>query len=147
MKTKFVFAVLLMAFAFVADAQFRKIPAEVTDSFKIKYPTATRVSWSDKIGSFQAEFKDGEQKIKANFSSKGEWLKEEKKYDYEKLPGQVKDGFTKSKYADWNIKEVVETYDKEEGHGYRVTVRKGDLAKRYLRFAESGQLLNDSMTF
>lgn len=146
MKT-YIFTLLLSICMIGANAQFRKIPAEVTDAFKSKYPSAVKVSWKDRVGSFQAEFKDGGQNIKANFSAQGEWLKDEKKYSFDQLPGAVKDGFRKSKYADWQVKEVIETNDKAEGIGYRVTVRKGEMAKRYLRFATSGQLLNDSLTF
>lgn len=139
--------VCLLMITLMGKAQFRKIPAEVTDSFKAKYPQAVHVAWKDKMGSFQAEFKEGDQRLKANFSSKGEWLKTEKQYSFDYLPADVKDGFKKSKYAGWKIKEVVETQDVEDGLAYRVTVRKGDLAKRYLRFAPGGQLLNDSLTF
>ncbi|WP_207492705.1 PepSY-like domain-containing protein [Aridibaculum aurantiacum] len=137
---------LMLASVYMASAQFRKLPAEVTDSFKVKFPTATQVSWRDRLNSFQAEFKEQGQPVKANFASNGEWLKTEKRYNYELLPAAVKDGFKKSKYAEWLIKEVVETHDKKDGQEYRITVRKGDFSKRYLRFSVAGQLLDDSLT-
>ncbi len=81
------------------QAQFSKIPAVVTDAFKAKYNNAASVSWKDKITSFQADFKVGDRTMKSTFSSKGEWLKTESRFDYKSLPGEVKDGFKKSKYA------------------------------------------------
>jgi hypothetical protein len=139
-------AVVLLFAAFTTNAQFRKIPAEVTDSFKAKFANASHVTWRDKVTSFQAEFTQGQDNIKANFSSKGEWLRTEKKYDYNKISSEIKDGFSKSKYANWSVKEVVEVDDATEGKKLRITVRKGDMAKRYLYFSASGQLLSDSMT-
>src|SRR3954451_21684626 len=106
-----------VAFLFVmlsSNAQFRKIPAEVTDSFKAKYADASAVSWKDKISSSQADFKMDDKEMRAIFSSKGEWLKTETKYSYDKLPGDVKDGFKKSKYADIPVSEVVQIDDKEK---------------------------------
>jgi hypothetical protein len=41
----FVFLVAVLS----ANAQFRKIPAEVTDAFKAKYEKASGVSWKDKL--------------------------------------------------------------------------------------------------
>jgi hypothetical protein len=39
-----------------ASAQFRSIPGIVTDSFKVRYPTAKSVRWADKVSAFQATF-------------------------------------------------------------------------------------------
>src|ERR1700741_157654 len=57
-----------------AHAQFRSVPAVVTDSFKAKYPSATGVSWSDKLfaGSFQATFTPVKESYVARFGNKGE---------------------------------------------------------------------------
>lgn len=145
MKTKWFF-VLLMVVTVSAKAQFRNIPAVVTDSFKARYANASHVTWKDKLSSFQADFKQGQDDVKANFTSKGEWLKSEKKFSFDKLSQDIKDGFRKSKYADWPVKEVTELEDAKEGKQLRITVKKGDVSKRYLYFSPSGQLLSDSMT-
>ena len=138
---------LLVTTGLVTKAQFRKIPPDVTDSFKVHFPDASKVSWKDKVVYFQAEFVTGEQVQRANFSIEGDWLKTEKIFSFEQLPPEVKDGFKKSKYADWAVKEVVETRSVENGHEYRITIRKDEFLKRYLRFSTTGQLLDDSLTF
>ncbi len=51
---------LICGFLFTAggaSAQFGSVPGIVTDSFKVKYPSAKTVSWSSKIGgTYQATF-------------------------------------------------------------------------------------------
>ena len=42
-----------------AHAQLRTLPSAVTDSFKVKYPSATQVSWSDKLSYWQVGFYHG----------------------------------------------------------------------------------------
>jgi hypothetical protein len=143
MSKKWLFSLGLFLVIFSADAQFRKIPAEVTDAFKAKYEDASGVSWKDKLSAFQADFKLGNKEMKAVFSSKGEWLKTETKYDYNSVPADVKDGFKKSKYADLNVLNVtrVEETDKTE---YKIIVKKNEYNKKSLVFNRNGQLLSDN---
>ena len=58
-----------------AHAQFRRIPGNVTDSFKLRYPSAHDVTWEDKITAFQASFVPWtlQTVMTARYSSKGEW--------------------------------------------------------------------------
>ena len=144
---KLMYTLVLSCLLMGANAQFRSIPAEVTESFDKKFPLANHVTWKDKITSFQAEFQEEKQKVRASFTSKGEWLKTEKNYDYAKLPAEVKDGFTKSKYASYKVREVSEIDDNEKGLQYVVVVKKGDLTKRNLYFTKSGQLVKDDVNF
>ena len=72
---------LLVLLTFVAlfvsghvHAQFRSLPGQVTDSFKVRYPTATGVTWSDKVSAFQAVFMIDKEKYVARYSKDGEWL-------------------------------------------------------------------------
>ena len=147
MYLKLLCSFMLSCMLVTANAQFRNIPAEVTDGFKVKFPKATHVTWKDKITSFQAEFVQNKDKVKATFSSKGEWQKTEKKYDFTKLPSNVKDGFSKSKYAKYDVKEVSEIDDSEKGLMYRVVVKKDDFTKRGLYFTAAGQLVKDEVNF
>ena len=140
---KSILSLLLMLGMFVANAQFRKIPAEVTDSFKARYENASAVTWKDKMSYFQAEFKMGDKVMKANFSSKGEWLKTETKHQYATLPADVQDGFKKSKYATMEVKDVLQVEEKAKDSQYKVVVKKNDYNKKTLVFASNGQLLSD----
>ena len=145
MSKKWMVSVVLTLVIFSANAQFRKIPAEVTDAFKAKYENATGVSWKDKLTSFQADFKLKDKQMKSTFSSKGEWLKTETKYDYQSVPGDVKDGFKKSKYAEMTVLDVTRIESKDYPvPQYKLVVKKNDFNKKYLVFSKSGQLLSDN---
>lgn len=129
-----------------ADAQIRKIPAEVTDAFKAKYPAANAVEWKDKLTIFQATFQLNDEKYEARFNTNGEWQETEKNLDQDKLPAPVKDGLSKSKFADWEVKQVNYTERKGGEEQYRIFVRKSDLEKKYLFFDKSGKLVRDAIT-
>lgn len=144
MSKKWVLSLVLMLEMLSVGAQFRKIPGDVTDSFKVKYESASGVAWKDRLSSFQADFTLGDKEMKALFTSKGEWIKSETKYDYNSLPGEVKDGFKKSKYADLDILNVTEIEDKDSQTQYRIVVKKNDFNKRSLIFSKNGQLTSDN---
>lgn len=129
-----------------ADAQFRSVPGVVTDSFKIKYPNAASVSWRDNVGSFQATFKQDSVTYVAKYSSKGEWQSTEAKIKTDAIPAAVKDGLSKSKYADWKVGTVTVRYLPGNKTNYIIFVSKSDLSRRNLTFAGDGQLLKDGIT-
>jgi len=130
------------------QAQFRSIPSVVTDSFKVKYPNAQQVSWSDKVSAFQATFKIDADAYTARFSSKGEWLGSMKKIVQSSLPAAVADGLSKSKYADadWKVGTVTERYLPGGAIQYSIFVSKSGLQKKNLLFSSTGQLLKDDAT-
>lgn len=57
-------------------AQLRKVPAEVTNAFKAKYPGAGDVEWKDKINDFQADFTLNGAEITAEFTPGGDGKKQ-----------------------------------------------------------------------
>ncbi len=145
---KTIFGCLLMVCMLTTvNAQFRNIPSVVTDSFSLRYANATHVEWKDKITSFQASFEQNNETFRTNFSSKGEWLRTEKDMDMTLLPEPVKDGFEKSKYAGYDVKEITEVDDREKGHNYKVVVNNGTFIRRNLVFTTKGQLVKDEMNF
>jgi hypothetical protein len=140
---------LIGGFFFLAtgtQAQFRHIPGVVTDSLKAKYPNAQSVSWEDKLTSFQASFSLDNEKYKARFNSSGGWLGSQKNSKLENIPPQVKDGLSKSKYADWQILLVTTHYLPGDIVQYGMYVSKGDLQRKNLLFSSAGQLLRDGAT-
>jgi len=140
----FICSVFLMAST--THAQFRKIPGVVTDSFKVKYPNAKSVSWKDKTTSFQATFTEGNDECVARYNSKGEWQQTEKKIKKEDIPAAVKDGLSKSKYADWETGTVIHRDLPGNKVEYIVSVSNGTLSKRNLTFSSEGQLKRDGLT-
>lgn len=145
MKRKMLIAFMLIG-VFAAGAQIRKIPVEVTEAFKERYPHAEKVSWKDKISSFQASFELNGSEMSADFSSKGDWEKTERILSFTELPEEVVDGFGKSKYTDWERGTIVEIDENGESLSYRIFVKKSALSKKYLYFDANGKLKKESMT-
>lgn len=143
MLQKVVFSFVFFLSVITVNAQFRKIPAVVTDAFKAKYATASSVEWKDRLTAFEANFKSGEKAMKASFTSKGEWIKTETNFNYSSLPAEVKDGFKKSKYADLTVTGVTQVEEKEKGVLYKIAVRKNEYTKKSLVFSKTGQLISD----
>lgn len=129
--------------ALSASSQIRKIPAEVTAAFEDKYPNAQKVEWKDNLTNFEVSFTYKNSENIAKFNSKGEWLVTEKKIEFTALPASIKDGFAKSKYADWEIRGVKLIEEKDKSINYRILVKKSDLQRKYLFFDASGKLIKD----
>ena len=80
---------LVIAMYSSADAQIRKIPAEVTDAFKEKYPNASSVEWKDKLTNFVAVFTEDSIQYEARFNKRGVWKDTEHAIDTDELPAEV----------------------------------------------------------
>ncbi|RFM28438.1 PepSY-like domain-containing protein [Deminuibacter soli] len=139
---------LLTTIGFAGKAQFRKIPEDVTEAFRKKFPNATKVSWKDKLSSFQASFEMDDEEYIAYFASSGDWQETDQKMEYEDLPDDVQDGFEKSKYTDWEKGDIymIVKADDENLLSYRIAVKKNAIQKKYLFFANDGTLLRDAIT-
>jgi len=139
------FIILFFSVAFFAEAQLRKIPADVTDAFISRYPHAMHVEWKDKLHCFEAKFKLNGFTIIANFSSKGEWQASERELIFNQLPDEVKDGFLKSKYAERQKNTIYEVQELGKPLQYRISVQKSSLQKKTLYFDINGKLLKESI--
>src|SRR5258706_4009975 len=139
---------LLFSFfvAFSLNAQIRKIPADVTESFRSRYPHAERVAWKDDLRSFEAEFILNNYEMKANFTGDGDWLQSDRKMKYDELPETIKDGYQKSKYTDWQMVSVYEITKNMDPLQYRILVKKSGVQKKYLYFSADGKLNKESIT-
>ncbi|MGZ5135778.1 MAG: PepSY-like domain-containing protein [Flavitalea sp.] len=127
-------------------AQVRKIPSEVTEAFKQKYPDATNVEWRDKLSNFSAIFESDNQHYQARFNNKGEWQLTEYEIEESDLPEEVKDGFDKSKYADWEIGTIYKIELSDGSFQYRMETIKNDVRKKNLYFNSEGRLVKDKIT-
>ena len=145
MKKIIFLSVTLMTGLFI-QAQVREIPIAVEDAFTHQYPGATDVDYKDQLVKVNVHFiLNGENYI-ATYSNKGAWKGSEKEWTFEKLSDAVKDGFSKSKYADWDTVEVAMLYLPGGTEQYRILVKKNDLQKKYLYFNTKGRLLRESIT-
>lgn len=137
---------LFFSAASISFAQVRKIPSEVTEAFKQKYPEATNVEWRDKVSNFSAKFDSEDIHYEARFNSKGEWQLTENEMDEADLPEAVKDGYGKSKYAEWEIGKVQQIELSDGSFQYRVEAVKSDVRKKNLYFSSEGRLMKDKIT-
>lgn len=136
----------LLVITGMASAQFRKVPAEVTNAFNMSYPNAKNVTWKSGFTSYEASFEwEGDAAV-AKYTNKGEWKETERVRKFDSLNEEIKDGFRKSKYADWEMGEIKEQREKDKETLFRIYVRKSGLNKRYLYFNADGKLVKDSMT-
>ena len=148
MKKVFVLAMLLTGAVLFnqSSAQLRKVPAEVTEAFKAKYPDTKNVEWKDRLSAFQVSYEMDDVHYITKFSSRGEWLQTEKEIEEDALPAGVKDGLEKSKYTAWELKTVSRVESNNNAVQYRLLVKKSGVEKKYLYFDEEGKLLKDSIT-
>ena len=148
MKRIFFLAMLVSAISVMqaANAQIRKIPAEVTNAFAEKYGGAKNVEWKDNLSVFVAGFEQDGEKYEAKFNKKGKWQSTEKQIEISDLPGVVNDGFEKSKYAEWEVRSVYEIELPGDAKQYRLRVAKSDIQQKNLLFNEEGKLLKDNLT-
>ena len=129
----------------IVNAQLRKIPSVVTDSFSAKYPAATNVEWKDNLTNFEADFTLDDESWSVLFNSKGEWKESDQHMDFDDLPAEIKDGFQKSKYADWQPGNSKLIQQKDKDAVYKVYAEKNNIFQKvYLYFNEKGQLIKEA---
>jgi hypothetical protein len=146
MKKAYILLVLALGMFGGIQAQFKSVPAEVTNAFTTTYPEAKNVSWKSGFSGYEVRFDLGGDAVIAKYSNKGEWKETERNMQFDSLKPEVQDGFFKSKYSKWEKKEVKELKEKDKDTLYRIYVRESSLSKRYLYFNAHGQLVKDSMT-
>lgn len=138
--------IIAMAFIITANAQLRKVPAAVTDAFKAKFSTASQLEWKDRITNFEATFFINGVSNTAKFTKEGTLIETTSTIDFPQLSAKVKDGFNKSKYADWEVQNVITFQETDKPLLYRITAKKNDITKRFLYFSKTGRLVKDSVT-
>lgn len=139
---------MALAFSFTGGvfAQIREIPRIVEETFANQYKGASNIDFQDQLVRVDVRFHlDGDTML-ASYSNKGVWKETQKRWSYDKLPQEVKDGFTKSRYADRRVDETVVIYLPGGGEQYRLRARKNDVEKKYLFFNTAGRLLRETIT-
>jgi hypothetical protein len=136
----------LLFVSFSAAAQIREVPKPVMEAFALQYPAATNANFKDKIVNVQVHFQQDSAKMIAYYSNKGIWKNTERPWEFNKLENDIKDGFTKSRFADWGVLETAIVYLPGNVEQYRLKVEKSDVQKKYLFFNKQGRLLRESIT-
>jgi hypothetical protein len=146
MIKKIVLATVFSLLLFISNSQIREIPKEVREAFANQYPHAENIDFKDQLVKINVKFTQDGEKYIATYNNKGIWKGTEKEWEFEKLDDSIKDGFQKSRYADWNIDETAIIYQPGGTNEYRIKVSKSDLQKKYLYFNTKGRLKRESIT-
>lgn len=133
-------------FARTASAQVDKLPAPIRETFTGQYPHADSIQYIDNFLYGTVNFVDDGYHTTANYTKKGVWKSSEKTWSFDQVPNTVKDGLSKSKYADWKVEETKIVYRPGGVERYRIKVGKNDVQKKYLYFNKDGRLVEDAIT-
>ena len=145
MARKLLLAAFLLG-TLTSFAQLKEISKEVDAAFYKQYPKAERVEFKDNFINVKVNFELDGDKLMATYTNKGVWRETEKEWQFDKLPAEVKDGFQKSKYADWKVKETMIIYRAGGTERYRLRAEKTDIKKKNLFFNNEGRLMEESLT-
>jgi len=97
-----------------------RVPDIVIETFSKKYPNEKKEKWNvDRNGNYEAEFKEGGEKFKADFTPDGTWIETETSLKKKDLPKAVKDAI-KEKYDGVKIVEIERTDHYQKGIFYDV---------------------------
>jgi len=147
MKKRLVLAALTaIFFTGVAFSQLREVPKIVEETFSNQYQGATNIDFKDQLVRVDVYFDLEGEKMVASYTNKGLWKETQKEWSYVKLPDEVKDGFEKSRFADWDIEDVILLYLPGGIEQYRIKTKKSDVKKKYLYFNPKGRLIRESAT-
>lgn len=138
--------VILFTITVTSFSQLREIPQAVRETFANQYPKAENTDFKDFLAKVDVNFELDGQKMVATYTNKGDWRGTEKDYRFDELEEPIKDGFEKSKYADWDITETKVLYLPGGSEQYRIRVKKNDVQKKYLYFNTKGRLLREAVT-
>ncbi len=140
-----IFLAGFILFSIFSFAQVREIPESVKETFTSQYPGAENVTFEDNLVSVQVHFQLNGEKMIAAYNNKGRWKDTEKDWNFDQLPDDVKDGFKKSKYADWKVTDTKIIYRPGGSDRYRIKAEKNDLQKKHIYFNKLGRLVDDDI--
>ncbi len=143
----FVLSFVMISFSARAQQLF-SVPDIVKQTFDKQYPDAQDLKWTNGLDNHAVRFMLGERKLKANYAPKGDWISTEEQIKMEALPQVVQEGFQKTKYKDWPVKDVIAvTKPRENANEYFVIVQKSTLNKKKLVFDMKGRLYEELISF
>lgn len=140
-----IFLFVLQFFYSASQAQVTTVPEQAKENFFKQYPDAKNIQWQNDVVNVNVRFEQDTNKMYAEYSNKGIWKWTLKDYDYEQVPGDVKEGFAKSKYAGRQVIETKVMYLPGYVIQYRLKVEKSNLEKKYLFFTTQGKLVRSTV--
>ena len=127
------------------NAQVTSIPDQAKENFFKQYPDAKNIEWQNDVVNVNVRFEQDSNYMNAEYNNKGIWKRTLKDWSFDKLPSDVKEGFSKSKYAGREVQETKVLYLPGYVIQYRIKVEKTDLEKKYLFFNGDGRLVRSTV--
>lgn len=141
----FVIFVSILISSSAGYSQVTSIPAQAKENFFKQYPDAKNVQWENDVVNVNARFEQDSNKMNAEYNNKGIWKRTLKDWTYDKLITDVKDGFTKSKYAGMQVLDVKVLYLPGYVIQYRLKVSKNNVENKLLFFNTEGRLIRTTV--
>lgn len=117
------------------------VPDPVLDTFRRKYPEVTETKWEiDSNGSYEAHFKVGDTKYRADFTREGIWTETENNIDYNELPPVVRSAFL-LKYSVESFRSAEAVDSATRGVFYEIEVFTGT-SKIDVLFDKDGKVID-----
>ncbi len=126
-------------------SQITSIPEQAKENFFKQYPDAKNVQWENDVVNVNVRFEQDSNKMNAEYNNKGIWKRTLKDWTYDKLITDVKDGFTKSKYAGMQVLDVKMLYLPGYVIQYRIKVSKNNVENKFLFFNTEGRLVRTTV--
>lgn len=126
-------------------AQVTSIPELAKENFFKQYPDAKNVQWQNDVVNVNARFEQDSNSLNAEYNNKGIWKWTLKDWTFDKLTTDIKEGFSKSKYASRQVLEVKVLYLPGYVIQYRLKVEKNDIEKKFLFFNTEGRLVRTTV--
>ena len=128
-----------------AQAQVTSIPEQAKENFFKQYPDAKNVKWGNDLINVNVRFEQDSNRMNAEYNNKGIWKRTLKDWSYDKLTEDVKQGFTKSKYANKQVLDVKVLYLPGYVIQYRIKVEKNNVENKFLFFNTEGRLIRTTV--
>jgi len=110
-------------------------------AFKDKYPNAKSVKWGvDDHGNHEANFKQNDEKYRADFTPAGEWIETENSIKFKHLPQAVQDAI-KQRYDKDDIVEIEAVNHFQKGIFYDVEIDEKGAKKMDIEYNALGKII------
>lgn len=144
-RIRLLFVFMVLVITSNGYSQVTSIPDQAKENFFKQYPDAKNVKWGNDLVNVNARFEQDSNKLNAEYNNKGIWKRTLKDWSYDKLTTDVKDGFTKSKYAGKQVLDVKVLYLPGYVIQYRLKVEKNNVENKYLFFNTEGRLIRTTV--
>lgn len=102
------------------------VPEAVKTAFTAKYPNATKVSWEDEGGTFEAGFVQNKTEYSAVFDATGNFKEEESEIKVSALPGKVVE-YCKTNFGNHKLTEAAKITTESGEVKYEAELSKGKM--------------------